>query len=404
MNTKKTINFQSGAVSLFMVIFAMLLMGIVTISFLRIMTSDQRQASDNDLSQSAYDSAIAGVEDAKRALLWHAELCKTDPSSCDTRSLQMATDQCNAAIRLAGVVKDGDYSDTAGGVGTGEVKIQQSTVTEGGESIDAALDQAYTCVTLTLNTPDYTATLLADESKLIPLVSTEPFNSITIEWFRRDNAPGAAGSLNIPAVTDRARLLTRADWPSNRPAVMRAQYMQVGDNFTLTGFDTTTDAGESNSNTLFLYPASAGLPGTTEFGRDARRTESGTGSPALSTVAPTVARCANSVGAKEYACSITIQLPTPIGGGNAAAAYLRLTPLYKASDIRVTLSNGLFKSVQPKVDSTGRANDLFRRVESRIDMYDTSFPYPDAALSVDGNVCKDFGVTDTTYLPGTCAP
>ena len=57
--------FKKGGVSIFIVIMVSILVSIMSASFLRIMLRDQEQASKLDLSQSAYDSAQAGVEDAK---------------------------------------------------------------------------------------------------------------------------------------------------------------------------------------------------------------------------------------------------------------------------------------------------------------------------------------------------
>ena len=62
-----------------------------------------------------------------------------------------------------------------------------------------------------------------------------------------------------------------------------------------------------------------------------------------------------------------------------------------------------FANVQPIVDATGRANDLFRRVEARIELIDTYFPIANFALvaedpdSDNDNVKKDFYVTSSCH-------
>ena len=67
-----------------------------------------------------------------------------------------------------------------------------------------------------------------------------------------------------------------------------------------------------------------------------------------------------------------------------------------------------FAGVQAIVDSTGRASDQFRRVQSRVEVDTNSFPYPRAAIDITGNLCKNFMVTDnpTDYVSGStvCDP
>jgi len=383
-------NKQPGAVSLFVVVFAALLITIVTVSFVRIMIQNQQQASTTDLSQSAYDSAQAGVEDAKRALLRYQSICNEDSTKCDEgdndQKLINST-TCNEAVdQLSDIDLSGD-----------EVKVQT-----GGTN---ALDQAYTCVKINLNTVDYLGMLSANESKIVPLFGVSSFDTVQIQWFSSkdvssdknfvvDLQPGS--STNWP-------LLSQNSWVSNRPSILRTQLIQVGNSFTLGDFDNTVSVDgdtQSNANTLFLYPSgSTGVANSTIdapkvfVGRDIRRTQ---------TREPLPVTCSGNLSAGGYACTVRLTLPTPIGAGDRTS-FLRLSALYNKTNYRVTLWNMAdlvgtsvkFNAVQPEIDSTGRANDLFRRVQTRVELIDVNFPYPEATVvETTGDFCKDFMITD----------
>lgn len=389
---------QRGAVSLFIVIFTMLLMTVVTISFIRIMLQDQQQASNQDLSQSAYDSAQAGVEDAKRAILQYQSVCAADTSvaqtACKAAAALIGNQSCNQG--LAGI-----YSN----IGTDEVKVQQSQSTG-----DAALDQAYTCVTIQLQTPNYLGSLEANASKVIPLVvpAGKTFNTVTLQWFSQQDL-GTTNSYTVnllPSGSSVYPLL--ATWPANRPSLMRAQLIQLAGSFTLANLDGSSPT-ESDANTLFLYPSAAPANNAKLFNTDGHSLPKTTG------VGPQAVTCKSSLSTGGYACSATITLPNPIGsvanpdGTISRTAYLRVTGFYNKTSYSVSLAQGgttvPFDGVQPQVDSTGRANDLFRRVQSRIDIVDPA--YPDAAVDTTGGFCKNFTITDKSadYSdPKTCTP
>jgi len=391
---------QAGAVSLFVVVFAMLLITVVTTSFLRLMMNDQNQASNADLSRSAYDSSMAGVEDAKRALILYKKTCiEQGQAACSAMAARINRDECNAALKVGNLVNGGAETGGTGGK-PGEIRVQQSNVG------DRVLDQAYTCVKVSLETPDYTGTLGSGTSQLVPLTGISNFDSVTLSWFSLDDVSN--GRMNLPATGQ--YLNEQSAWPTNRPPVMRAQLMQFGSGFRLSDFDVMTPSGESNANTLFLYPTSRVSAASREFTvNDPRATTSNRTTPIDSELnTPLPVRCqANIATSGGYSCSVRLVLPTPIGGGDRTA-YLRLTTFYGASHYQVTLNNGTggvvnFKDIQPAIDSTGRANDAFRRVVTRVGLVDTAFPYPEAAVDLTGNFCKDFGVTPTAYIDdGTC--
>lgn len=384
---------ESGAVSLFIVVFTALLITVITVSFVRLMVRDQQQASTVDLSQSAYDSAQAGIEDAKRAIIRYQTICASgDVSACTSLRDKINSTDCNTGITDIATVTNG------------EVKIQQNVG-------DSALDQAYTCVKINLETDDYLGVLQANSSNIVPLVSNQPFNRVLIEWYTSENLQSTDSfEVDLEPIGSKNPLLSQALWPANRPSLMRVQLAQFSTGgFTLSDFDDTNASGQSNTNTLFLYPT--GITGTTSsvleqasfVGQDNRKTPTGEPVPIL---------CSGNLAQGGYACRAELILPDPIGGGSRVA-YLNLNAIYNKTNYRITLTNNSidkakFSGVQPQVDSTGRANDLFRRVQSRVeiaDQVDSSFAYPDAGVDITGNFCKNFAITDNpSDYTNSCNP
>ena len=58
-------NTKQGVAAIYVVVFTTMLIGIITLSFLRIMLSESGRTLNDTLSDSAYNAALAGVEDAK---------------------------------------------------------------------------------------------------------------------------------------------------------------------------------------------------------------------------------------------------------------------------------------------------------------------------------------------------
>ena len=387
---------QSGAVSLFVVIFAALLMTVVTVGFIQLMLKEQQQATENDLSQSAYDSAQAGVEDAKRLLLLN-QACQANaaPSTvnCAVVASALTPSAGQSQTTCDTLAKGGVVSQT-----NGETLIQQND-SDGASK----LDQAYTCVKISVDTDDYKGTLAANESTVVPLAGTGDFDTVELSWFSRDDVSSATNdpTVDFPSVGPDVSLPPVGEkWKFNNPSLMRTQFMQTGNSFKLSDFD-DSQGGKSDANTLFFYPSATGLPNK-DFALDTRR------SP---TNVPQQVKCNTSFIDAAYACTATIKLPDPISGNNSQRdAFLRLSSLYNGAHFSVKLKHGAedvkFAGVQPEVDSTGRANALFRRVKSRVELKG-NFTYPEAAIDMEGDLCKNFTITDqeSDFIGSTtCTP
>lgn len=362
---------QRGGVSLFIVIFTTLIITIVTVSFTQIMIRNQQQATANDLSQRAYDSALAGVEDAKRTLVAMQKACSSGASSeCDSLRQAVASQDC-------------DTLDRAGINGVG-APYRETTV---GNARD---NQAYTCVKIDTKTDNYEGVLKADESTVVPLFGDSNFDRVKITWFTHDDSgqDDTDQTVHLYGAAD-GSLPPQAVWGSQTPSLLRAQYIPGS-------VSTSSLDGNNGAKTAFLYPSTIGpdvsLATLTRRDND------------ISTFSPSLAQCTDyNLTVAAGACSSTLRLPS-----TTSKAYLQLTALYNGTHFTVELYSGNsrvdFDGVQPKVDSTGRAADLFRRVIARVKVSGVALPYPNASVTTKGDFCKDFSLRDSdgnTYEPST---
>lgn len=380
---------EQGATAMLIIIFALLLFTIVTVGFMRAMVQDQQQSNDSELSRGAYDSALAGVEDGKRVL-----------SQCVVNGVQAACDAIDAG--KCTTISDAGIVTTATGTQTnGEVYVKRTTAGDGSD-----FQQAYTCIKIDRNTKDYVNTLAADSSHVFPLrvKDTESFDTIELSWYSPAQGQ-ATRAVTRPGILASPPLKTLATWGSDTPPIMRVQLMQYTDNnVKLRDFDEN-----GGSQTLFIYPSDGGNP-TTQFSLDGRR--SGAQRPIYAPCSP---------GAPQppidgFYCKVRIQMTKAVSGNASDTdrrAYLRLTSMYAGTDFRVRLYKGAsqvdFNGVQPAIDATGRAADVFRRVRARVELIDPAVDttlYPRATVDLTNNLCKTMFVTNTSteYDPGSCTP
>lgn len=382
---------EEGFVSLFTVIFFMMLISVITIGFLRIMTIEQRQSLDNDLTASALASAESGIEDGKRAILKYASM----PDGAEKNALRSAltSNECNALLS----------NSTANSIGINAT---------GSITGNADLNQYYTCLSVNLFSADYISSASAGKSEYIPLhtENDDPFDQIKVSWHMVSNAINAesdgrpsnyALSTSFPKVTGNAQSWSAQGYP----AYLRVQmYGYPQGSF-------TRDNVNDRTRSLFLIPSVVGTAENTAISTtisDPTPHEFDNGKSAVQAIQckPTPA----TVSEGEYACAATISLPDdPTLRGNNNEYYLRVTPLYGATHFKVELKDSSkgtivnFSEVQPIIDVTGRASDVYRRVQARVRM-DAVGDLPEYAVESADDICKNMQVSDGSFYQANSCP
>lgn len=371
---------QSGAVSIFVVLFAALFITIITVSFVGIMLKNQIHSINADLADSAYDSSLAGVEDAKRAIQLCLSPAGAGISACARLMDGSGAGDCNLIKQILYGKADTDKTETP---------IQRR------EGADQALDQAYTCVKIRPNVSTLELPKLAQGvPTVIPIDTTAPYDELLIQWREQDYTgnPGCRDSsaTKLPVFSDwtqRAACYAIQSSPNGEvPPLLKVQFVKLDDGASFSLQDFNSNPGpRSRTAAASLYPTRSAaaiapvslLSGNTSFSR------------------PVSVRCTS--GLKQ--CSKRLIGDTI---GTERPSYLIITPVYTAADVWISpTSSGTpvnFSSMF-QVDATGRANDLFRRVNAQIKIANyassSSDKFPTATLELD-RLCKSFSVTNDT--------
>jgi Tfp pilus assembly protein PilX len=362
---------ERGATALIVVMFSVLLFITITVAFMKIMADEQSRTNDNELSQGAYDSALAGVEDGKRVL---SSCLAGQASACSA-----VNDPSHPCVDFGAV----------GLVNTGSNNEVYLKTTSGANGTDFA--QAYTCVKIIRDTPDYEGQISAEPYQdLVYLNAVGPYTKIRLSWFSKNNLAGKniANPLYYAGPVGNRSLLDLEAWQkgstSGRPQIMRATYIP----------DVVGGAHDTDDKTLYLFPhAKAAVASDINFALDNRRQ-----GEALNLVSAPVCLNTFNNAFEEYACTATLVIPAATN-----SSYLYLASPYGAVDYKVELLDGsntpvYFNGVQPIVDSTGRAADVFRRVSARVERStggDARSLYPRATIDITNNFCKSFAVGAT---------
>ncbi len=393
---------KRGMASFYVVIFATILFGVVTVSFIRIILSEATQSSNDDLSRSAYDAAIAGVEDAKTAVNRYYACLQGggNAGDCDSRAYEtLFSHNCTengigVARYLYGDGYNGDNPDNV------EVKLQQTAPT--GNNADNSSDQAYTCVILSDTVPDYRGTLSKDTpSKAVPLGvysnnSTEQptriqdVKKVRFQWYSQLNE----GDRKDFVVSPDGQTLQRADLKTIPPTVALT-LIRTKKDMSIDDFHTPNNGADYSTVVLMPTDQSAEQI-TSEIPYSALQSAGNINK--WGNNEPFRVVCTTN---SEFACSVDF---TGLSFDSTDSVILIVSLPYADTtmDFATTLYDAEGKSVdfvgvQVQVDSTGRTNQLVRRVESRLDPADLFFPYPQYELFLDGgegqSLDKNFWIT-----------
>ncbi len=349
---------QSGFVSIIVASILMVIMTLITIGFTQIMQREQRQALDRQLSTQAYYAAESAINDFYIALQARFE----DPTTYEFPQKQKFT--CD----------------------TDEFPAIEDGVLDGGEGIIQ-----YTCLQYDLDPETIeldNGSVSTNQSKVIPIRLSDTsggnvIDQITLAWDHQDGSYGLDGT---SCGADQNNFVSAL--PNNVP-IMRVDLLRLP-NIGATGADAEIDLQESIDETLNLYlnpKDNCGLSAIS-YGEHDEPDEKGK-----------IIQVNCNEDAAERDCSLQIDIPA---SRRSNQYMMRLRSVYANANATISARDTVtgtrteLTDAQVLVDATGKANDVVRRIQVRLQAIErqiTEYSIPEPVFQAMDGFCKVFSVT-----------
>lgn len=311
----------------------MIVLSLIVVGFAQLARREQRDTLDRNLSAQAFYAAESGINNAQNA------------------------------IKVGGFTGNIDNCNTPFGIAAYDNKV-----------LDAASDTQFTCVLVDQTPPTLTYdTISVDKSKIIRIDAKNSANvqkklrSLELYW--EPNTHPNFSSITFPTGTSNFPVT----WGANVPGVLRVDLVPTN-----SGYDTQTAA--QGALTFFGYPKTTGS-GSIAY------------ASGLANQGSIVDAKCEDIHTNDHPqmCKITIDFATPFTG----EYYLRVRSIYSDSSlsIRGKIEDGgpvqaRFGGEQAVIDSTGKANDVLKRVKVGRNIGPDTGPQAEDALRTSGEICK----------------
>jgi Tfp pilus assembly protein PilX len=234
--------------------------------------------------------------------------------------------------------------------------------------VDNTHGASYTCLTVDTH-PDTLTYSIGAGSTVIPLISAGgKFSRFDLTWTSLGNSASCPNSGSPNTFTN------LASWSCPSP-VVRVDLLDANQPLDRTKWANYTA-------TIFFVPFSSNVANVATTA--ARGTAVGARCTGVTTASCTASICA------DLTCSASL----------GDTYYARISTIYVETNVGLTISAAgtQFDGAQAVIDTTGKAQDVLRRVRVAVDMSNAnSYAIPDGAIISSDSVCKRFGVTNTSF-------